>query len=439
MFKQLSLFGEIDNNIARCFYSNIEKSGFNYQEVDIGDITFKAGQVESVHRWYRLTPSYAPSLVRFLLKDFGITKKDFVVDPFSGRGTTIIECQKHQIMSLGTELNPLLQQVGDKSLIWDTSHLNLVHTYLQEVLALLTKHQDSSLDLVIEEFRTTIPIIHNVFRWWKTNVLKYLIICREVMKEKKYSPIYHYLWLAINKASLDCANIHRNHPTITFDDNHQRNINVYFEIQNNLNIICNDLTNLKEQEICFSKNNSVILGDSTCDFKSKINRPIDFVITSPPYPNRYSYVHQTRPQLYFMELLQNAQQATEIDLQAIGGTWGRATSILQNELMRVPDEIKPYLCYYNELRDQNILMCNYATKYFIDLWRHIKILKQVVSHNFRGVYIVGNSRLSNVEIFTEVILSKIFEHEGFKVEKIILFRKRGGKKHLYETAVCIKS
>ena len=171
----------------------------------------------------------------------------------------------------------------------------------------------------------------------------------------------------------------------------------------------------------------------------QISRPINFVITSPPYPNRYSYVHQTRPQLHFMEVLDNIKQATEIDLQAIGGTWGKATSILQKLLIEVPHEILPYLSYYEELRDKSILMCNYATKYFIDMWKHIKSLKIVKADKFKGVYVVGNSRLSGVEIFTECILGKLFRQEGFDVEKIVSFRKRGGKKRLYETAIFIKT
>ena len=238
---------------------------------------------------------------------------------------------------------------------------------------------------------------------------------------------------------MDCANIHRNHPTITFDDDHQRNIDVYFEVIENLKAIKSDLITLNSNELSHSKRNSIVLGNSTCDLESQIAGKIDFVITSPPYPNRYSYVHQTRPQLHFMELLENIGQATEIDLNSIGGTWGRATSILQNKLIPVPDEIMPFLSYYEELKEKSVLMCNYATKYFIDLFNHIRALKKVVNENFRGAYVVGNSRLSGVEIFTEVILGKIFEQEGFSVQKIISFRKRGGRQRLYETAVCVRS
>ncbi len=438
MFEQISLFNEIKPN-HQCFYKNIGNSGFEYDEVNIGDITFKSGQSESIHRWYRLTPSYSPNLVRFLLKEFNVSQKDFVLDPFSGRGTTTIECQKQGIHSIGIELNPLLQEVGDKSLSWESCNLNLIDEYIREIEVLLNDFKENSIEEVTQKLKTRIPIIHNVFRWWKTNVLKDLIICREVIFKERYSPIYNYLWLAINKAALDCANIHRNHPTITFDDDHRRNIDVFCEVTENLNNIKSDLRSLSADESSFSQKNSIILGNSTANLETQILNKIDFVITSPPYPNRYSYVHQTRPQLHFMELLDDIKQATEIDLNAVGGTWGRATSVLQNKLLPVPEEIAPFLSYYDELKEKSVLMCNYATKYFIDLSKHIHSLRKIVNGNFKGAYVVGNSRLSGVEIFTEVILGKIFEEAGFSVEKIISFRKRGGRQRLYETAVCIKS
>lgn len=438
MLEQISLFEELENS-NKCFYKNIEKSGFEYEEVNIGDITFKPGQLESVHRWYRLTPSYSPNLVRFLLKEFGATESNFVFDPFSGRGTTVIECQKRGIRSLGIEVNPLLKEVGDKSLFWDVSRLDLFDEYIEECNEFLCQYKENSIEIVVENLNTRLPVIHNVFRWWKKDVLKDLIVCRELIFKDKFRPIFNYLWLAINKAALDCANIHRNHPTITFDDNHQRNIDVYFEVTENLKSIKSDLLSLNSNELSYSNLNSIVLGNSTCDLENQIDEKIDFVITSPPYPNRYSYVHQTRPQLHFMELLDDARQATEIDLNAVGGTWGRATSILQNQLISVPDEIMPFLSYYKELKEKSVLMCNYATKYFIDLLNHIRALKKLINGNFKGAYVVGNSRLSDVEIFTEAILGKIFELEGFQVEKIISFRKRGGRQRLYETAVCIRS
>ncbi|HWS54727.1 MAG TPA: DNA methyltransferase [Pyrinomonadaceae bacterium] len=423
---------------ATCFRRNIEQSGFAYEEVNAGDITFKPGQSESVHRWYRLTPSYSPGLVRFLIGEFGVGEGAYVLDPFSGRGTTVIECQKRGVRALGIDINPLLQQVGERSLRWETAGLGLVGDYVSEAGDLLARHRDDTVAAALEKFNARLPLIRNVFRWWRPAVLRDLVICRELAAAARYAPVRDYLWLAVNKAALDCANIHRNHPTITFDDDHRRDINVHSEVATGLAEICDDLRGLTAEQLGRSRLNAVVLGNSTRGLGGLVGRPADYVITSPPYPNRYSYVHQTRPQLHFMELLEDTAQATEIDLDAVGGTWGRATSILQKQLIEVPPEVRPHLSYYDALKDKNVLMCNYATKYFIDLWRHVRSLKGHVAPGFRGAYVVGNSRLSGLEIFTEVILAKLFEREGFEVERIIAFRKRGGRQRLYETAVCVR-
>lgn len=193
MYQQLSLFTPDISDDSKSFDQNIRAAGFDYQEIDIGDITFKLGQIESIHRWYRLTPSYSPSLVRFFMKEFQIAREHFVVDPFSGRGTTSIECQKRGIKTLGIEINPLLQKVGNKSLKWNINHIDLFDQYIDEVSSIIKKYNNFSLENVVSKFDTNLPIIHNVFRWWKKDILKNLIICREVMLKSKYIKIKDYL------------------------------------------------------------------------------------------------------------------------------------------------------------------------------------------------------------------------------------------------------
>lgn len=427
-----------EEQTLKCFFKNIEKSGYNYQEIDIGDITFKSGQIESIHRWYRLTPSYSPELVRFFIREFSLSPKNYVFDPFSGRGTTAIECQKKGIPSISYEINPILAEVGSRSLFWTKSHLYLFEEYFEEAVSICKLLKNNSPDEVAKKLKTRIPIIHDVYRWWQPSVLKDLMIFRQTSLDEKFKLINNFLWLSINKASIDCANIHRNHPTITFDDNHQRKILVDYEIKKNLDHIKEDLISLSDFEISNVGIGNINLCDSINIEKSSFKNFPSVIITSPPYPNRFSYVHQTRPQLYFMEAIKNKAEATNIDLKAIGGTWGRATSNLQKNIIVPPKEIMFILDYYDELKTKSILMCNYATKYFLDMWQHIKNISLIVSNNFRGAYVIGNSRLSGIEIFTEVILAKLFEKEGFTVEKIISFRKRGGRKKLYETAIIVK-
>lgn len=437
--RQLPLFAsKIADDTLR---NKIARNGYELNEIDIGDITFQSGQNESIHRWYRLTPSFSPSLVRFFVKHFGIKRDSIVLDPFCGKGTTLIECQKLSIPGIGVEINPLFHIVGTYSLLWSPVKDNLFDSYIDSLTKKLLSMRHKSVEDVLLEESIELPGIHNIYRWWKPEVLKGLLVARQLIHDKAFEEIYHYLWLALCSASLECANIHRNHPTITFDDNHTRSINVLEVVKRALLEIQEDLLLLSSQQKMNVGLGKSIEYDSCKPLNNVLQSDgsVTHIITSPPYPNRFSYIHQTRPQLYFMEVIESRVAATEIDLQTIGGTWGRATSNLQRNYIEPEKELQGILDYVPELRAKSLLMCNYATKYFTDLHRHISNLRRVVRKGFRGAYVVGNSRLNGVDIFTETILAQIFELNGFKIDNIILFRKRGGRQKIYETAVCFKS
>ncbi len=409
----------------------------NYEIVNVNDVTFKAGTKEAVHSWFRLTPSYSPELVRFFLSYLNCKKDEIVFDPFNGKGTTIVECQKLGYESIAIELNPLLFNVTKWTLNWnyDIDELKKIN---EEIRKKYSKYSIKAKELDIEtfekKFKVNIPKIHNALRWWKADVIKDLLLLKKAISEIAEPNTQDFFNIILSVISLDCANIHRNHPTISFDDNHTRNILVWEEYELNFNKMVKDLQSV--QLLKDTKRATIINGDST-ELSKYLHKKVDKLITSPPYPNRFSYIHTTRPQLFFMELVEDATEATELDVKAIGGTWGRATSILQKEYLPPNTGIEEFLTYIPELLPKSLLMCNYATKYFNMMHEHIKELRKQVNEGFKGVYVVGNSRLSGVEIYTEIILGKIFEKEGFNFDKVVVFRKRGGKKKLYETGVCI--
>lgn len=415
-----------------------EENNLGYDFADIQDVTFKSGLGETFHNWFRLTPSYSPELVRYFIDYLGCHENHLLLEPFTGKGTTLIESQKRNIASIGIEINPLLQKVSEKSLEWNykTEDLQkIVQEIKDSYLEIKREEEKTEIEDFCRKFDLEIPPIHNAFRWWRKEVLKDLLILKKLIFQVE-PQFLNPFWIALSAVCLDCANIHRNHPTISFDDNHNRQIDVWTEFSGKINRILNDLKSVNQLKI----NNlaTVKLGDSTQIEKILKNEKIDRIITSPPYPNRFSYIHTTRPQLFFMDIINNAKKATDIDIDAIGGTWGRATSILDKEPLPPNTEIADILqIFMDDLQPKSLLMCNYAIKYFNLTHNHIKSLRPFLSDKFKGVYVVGNSRLYDVEIHTEIILSKIFQREGFTIDKIMMFRKRGGKSKLFETGVCI--
>src|SRR5712692_8534636 len=62
---------------------------------------------QSVHDWYRFVLSFPPHLVRDYLARFKVSRGAVVLDPFCGTGTTLVECKKSGIESVGIEANPM--------------------------------------------------------------------------------------------------------------------------------------------------------------------------------------------------------------------------------------------------------------------------------------------------------------------------------------------
>src|SRR5229473_7606752 len=59
-----------------------------------------------VHEWYRIILGYPDRLVTELLTRFGARPGQLALDPFCGAGTTLVECMKLGINSIGIDANP---------------------------------------------------------------------------------------------------------------------------------------------------------------------------------------------------------------------------------------------------------------------------------------------------------------------------------------------
>ena len=59
-----------------------------------------------VHNWYRIILGYSDHLVSQLINQFKIQEGEWVLDPFCGSGTTLVECLKRGINAVGVDANP---------------------------------------------------------------------------------------------------------------------------------------------------------------------------------------------------------------------------------------------------------------------------------------------------------------------------------------------
>lgn len=162
----------------------------------------------------------------------------------------------------------------------------------------------------------------------------------------------------------------------------------------------------------------------------------DAVITSPPYVNRMSYIRELRPYMYWLGYLNDAREAGEMDWTAIGGTWGIATSRLNDWIPApdrdLPDRLAPLL---DAIAGSSRLLSHYVHKYFEDMSRHFSHVYHAVKPGGNVHYIVGNSKFYDILVPAEALYGDLMRQTGFEDIRIEILRKRNSKKELFEFLV----
>ena len=80
----------------------------------------------AAHDWYRFVLSFPAHLVRDYISRFEMDPAGLVLDPFCGTGTTLVECKKRGIRSVGIESNPMASFASQVKVDWSVDPKGLI-------------------------------------------------------------------------------------------------------------------------------------------------------------------------------------------------------------------------------------------------------------------------------------------------------------------------
>jgi DNA methylase len=388
------------------------------------DYTFKYNAQFGRHGWLRLTPAYSVKLVREIIRK-DCSKSSNILDPFSGTATTGLVAGELGLNATLFDINPFLIWLG-------TTKCN--HFSAAKLLLLQQEFDNCMKDIAISENFWT-PPIHNIERWWHPVTLKILASIRNKLVQTFHEPNgnhYHNLvWIAFSRLIIETSAAAFNHVSMSFKSN---SIQYEFsQVKFLFDAIFSYVTTSAKTQLIGET--EILKGDSR-DLSLHGKELFDTVITSPPYPNRISYIRELRPYMYWAKFLNNGNDAGLLDWEAIGGTWGTATSNLKNWVpinKNLPAKLYDVCDKINSSGDKNsMLMCHYVHKYFDDMYSHLLNLKGILKRNAKLNYIVGNSSFYGHFVHTEKILAEIFLQLDYTNIKIETIRRRNTKKGLLE-------
>jgi SAM-dependent methyltransferase len=395
-------------------------------------LTFKANLKATRYGWLRLTPAYSVHLVGDLLEQ-AAGGDTLVLDPYCGTGTTALVCAERGIACRTTDINPFLVWLTRaKTATYDAAALAAFGAAAARVADAIRA------DDAVPEW---LPALHRIERWWDEPTLHALGRAMAAIREQDLARApADLLRVAFCRVLIERASVSFGHQSMSF----KKRVATEARLPDGALVgLTADAWTTGARALERSAATplharpGVTLADARDLPAALAGERAGCVITSPPYPNRMSYIRELRPYMYWLGYLSDGRAAGELDWRAIGGTWGCATSNV-GRWTPPPGRSVAYPGFEDilaRIAARSDLLSRYVHKYFHDMTEHVAGLAGVLERDATVHYIVGNSKFYDVLVPVERVYAALFAAHGLADVHVATIRKRSSKRELFEYVV----
>jgi DNA modification methylase len=365
-----------------------------------------------LHSFHRYYGKLIPAIPRAFIKEF--TKQgDLIFDPFSGSGTTALEAKYLNRDFLGIEVNPLSVLISKaKTNNYSLEALEDLYSYFAKNLV----KEDS----LIKE--TDIPFVVNRDHWFKDYVQRDLILLKRVAL-KAISEIHNISNSKAYKQLIDgtisavvksVSNADTRHVFPGFS----KRMRALEELgKNEKNVFQTFLRAFKKRIKQISEvgnhnvSTEIIEADSSNFNANKYKNTVDLVVTNPPYISSVRYAETLKLELYWMEVIKNQNDYSDLSSKIIG-----------NDKISKDLYLKKHSTKYdfiNKIIDDMFVIDPKNARIIFDFFQ---LMEKVIDNIYivlkpgkRLVMKISDSKIRKTNIETGYLLTKIAETKGFRL------------------------
>ncbi len=427
------------------------------------DTAFVENRERALHRWVPWIAGFSASFVDGVIEKSagGTAQRMTVLDPFAGVGTTLIEALKHGHNAVGFELNPYAALACKTKLNVLSYDVALLRERITAYVSFMKERSDNGsapLSQPPQGFTSRVP-------FFSPSIERQVLFSLDIIRDEPLEWIRDLFRVALGSVMVGFSNYSYEPSLGTRAAAGKANI----ETADTTAIVARKLSDMASDIAHFqdmlprpvAPPKASVFEGSYFDLYSRLApESVDLVITSPPYLNNYHYVRNTRPQMYWLDMVAEPGDLKEMEIKSFGQFWQTLRAEAAEPL--VPP-IKELSILIDELRTRNTDRglyggsgwANYATHYFNDCERFCRITRGVMKSGAIAVVVIGNNILQGVEFQTDRFFAEIAERTGFEVVDLHPVRKkRTGssivnssvrvgtvkeRTHLYETAVELRA
>ncbi len=384
------------------------------------------------HKWYDYLEDFPYRLIEDKIKEYNISKGAIIVEPFAGSGTTNVTAKFFNIDSVAFDANPLMTFISKVKTTWDIDTDRFRENVLMIAHQFLNNINDFDSLGLDADFTGRMPK-KELNQWLSPALQKEVVLLKHYIRKIKDDKIRDLLLLAMSRSCLDASYVSFC-PGTTFYPFREKD-EFWNLFTNKVIDIYNDLETIKNQNAQFGK--ADIIND-TCLNAGKYIKPdsIDFIITSPPYPNDLEYTRQTRLEMYLLDFVYNMNDVQKIKRTMVKGS----TKLIYKEsnseqyisdfesIQKVANGI------YEQTKDKNwgFDYPRMVKEYFGDMYLCMKEFYPLMKDGSHFLLVVGDQTIKNVYIPVCDIFIEMAYKTGYKKADKELFRIRRSTGHNIE-------
>lgn len=417
-------------------------------------VSFQANKDEPIYRWFKYKEGFSSTLVKYFLSEYA-PKAGKVLDPFAGAGTTLFAGQELGWDSYGIELLPVGAFVMQTRQALNEIDVEQLRNVSKKIWTEIAKLKDYKTHI------NHISITKDAFSDdTEEHLNKYLTYASKIKNEHIQTILKFAAFTVLEEISFT----RKDGQYLRWDYRSKRDLSgkpfdkgkiLTFEeaVKSKLNQIIQDLspnqtTSLFEQfdSTKIDKKPVKIIEGSCLEQLPKLKSDFfDFVITSPPYCNRYDYTRTYALELVYLgydndkvrSLRQSMLSCTVENKEKIEYLEQFYASINQSEAfekiidaynnssaMTEVNFILDELNKFGKLNNNNI--ARMVKNYFLELCFVIYEMARVTKSGGYCVMVNDNVRYGGEEIPVDLILSEFAENFDFNINKIFVLPKGKG-------------
>jgi DNA modification methylase len=351
----------------------------------------------ATHGYHRYPAKFIPQIVSRLAEKY-TREGDFIVDPFGGCGTTVVESKLMGRPSIAVDINPVAVLIT-KAKITPIDPIKI-----EKEFAILQK----KLGTYNENTKVKSPDHERINYWFKPiEKRKLAFILAEITKIKDQD-VQDFFFCGFSNILKNCSIWLQksNKPTRDFEKEPSDPIKIF---PRQIKMMLRG--NAQLFELLSEKGYLKIPSKVVCTDARKIpvkNGSVNLIVTSPPYVTSYEYADLHQLTALWLEY---TKDLSDFRKRFIGTSYHGKKDLILNSALA--EKIR------NELLKKDKKTAEEVSTYFSEMNQVFVEMKRILKKGGKTCIVVGNTKLKDVSILNAEVFTEQLKNLGLKIIDII--------------------